>query len=117
MNYQQHEKCERIIERAAKMSSAANLSPIIGTGEAADVMIIGKMAIELARVLDRTISEGAARGVAAAAIKQLLISSPVKTAAKSFLRFIPLGTIASAGLGYHFTKTAGWTIARSLDRD
>ena len=118
MNNEQRKQCHVIIHSTAVAASAGNTVPIPGLGLPADVVAITTMAIRLAKVFDKSITEGAARGLAMAALKRALLNQPVKAAAKELVKFIPIiGSFAAPTLTFSIIEEAGWSLAHQMDRD
>ncbi|MCQ2377804.1 MAG: hypothetical protein MJ016_01150 [Victivallaceae bacterium] len=109
MNTSQRNKCHAIIHTHAAVATTANAGiPIPGVGIIADFAAFTSMTVQLALVFDRSLTDGAAKGIAIAAIKKYLLRAPIAAVAK----FIPFANaIASCAI----MEGTGWIIASQFD--
>ena len=117
MTPKQKNQCHTIIHTSARVAGAGNLSPIPGTGIAADTFALTGMAVSLAAVFGADISKEAARGMAFSAIKNTMLKQPIKVLAKELSRFVPwLGQTVAPTVSIGLVEAAGWTMAEELAR-
>ena len=116
MNSEDHNKCHIIIHAASAASGAGNIVPVPGLGVAADMVAMTTMAVSLAAVFGKELTTAAARGMAYASLKKVVLAQPVKYAAKELAKFIPwIGSAFSAAVSVTLTEAAGWQLAKEFD--
>jgi len=116
MTNEEKNKCHMIIHAAAAAAGAGNVVPVPGLGVAADMAAMTTMAISLAAVFGKELTNAAARGMAYAALKKVILSQPVKYATKELVKFIPwIGSAISATVSVALTEAAGWQLAQEFD--
>lgn len=117
MTETQRQRCKRIINSWSALAGAGNLSPIPGTGFAADVAALAMMARELAGVFGEDKPASMAKGIAVAALKKALIKQPIKAVGKELLKLVPFaGQALSAGLSVGIAEATGWAMANDFDK-
>lgn len=117
MTDDQKSKCKKIIHGAALVAGAGNMTPIPGTGMAADTVAMTTMAMGLALVFGGSISEEAARALAINALKQGMLKQPIRILGKEIARFVPvLGWMVAPAVSVTMVEAAGWSMARDLAR-
>lgn len=115
MTERQHIRCKRIINSWAALAGAGNLTPIPGTGFAADITALAMMARELAEVFGEDKPASMAKGIAVAALKKAILKQPIKAAGKELCKFIPFaGQALSAGLSVGIAEATGWMMANDF---
>lgn len=115
MTSRQHSQCHAIIHSAALGAGAGNLSPVPGTGIAADMAAMALMATALASVFGGNITEQVAKAMAIATLKQTLLRQPIKTLAKELVKLIPLLGFAFSGVvSAAMVEAAGWSLANEM---
>lgn len=115
MTPEQQSKCHAIIHGAALGAGAGNLSPVPGTGFAADMTAMTLMATALASVFGRDISNEVAKAMAFASLKRAVLHQPIKTLAKELAKLVPvLGTLLSGVVSVAMVEAAGWSMAREM---
>ena len=118
MTKEENDKCHLIIHAAAAASGTGNIVPVPGLGVAADMVAMTTMAISLASVFGKELTNAAARGMAYAALKKVILSQPVKYATKELVKFIPwIGSAISATVSVALTEAAGWQLAKEFDQE
>ncbi len=116
MTIEEKNTCHMIIHAAAAAAGAGNIVPVPGLGVAADMVTMTTMAVSLAAVFGRELTQAAARGVAYASLKKVIIAQPVRYAAKELAKFIPwIGSALAASLSVALTEAAGWQLAQEFD--
>jgi len=116
MTEDEKSKCHIIIHAAAAAAGAGNVVPVPGLGVAADMVSMTTMAISLAAVFGKDLTNAAARGMAYAALKKVILSQPAKYATKELVKFIPwIGSAISASISVALTEAAGWQLAQEFD--
>ena len=109
-------KCHMIIHAASATAGAGNLVPMPGLGVAADMVSMTTMAISLAAVFGKELTQAAARGMGYASLKKVILAQPVRYATKELAKFIPwIGSAIAAGLSVTLTEAAGWQLAQEFD--
>jgi uncharacterized protein (DUF697 family) len=117
MTSEQENKCHKIIHTAAIACAAGNAVPIPGVGIAADILVLTTMSISLAAVFGANVTEGAAKGLAIAALKKTITKQPIKVITKELVKLIPwAGSVVSSSISIAMTEATGWAIANELDR-
>lgn len=117
MTASQKNKCHAIIHASALAAGAGNLSPVPGTGVAADTLALTGMAVSLAAVFGSDISKEAARAMAFSAIKNTLLKEPIKVITKELSRIFPgLGQVVAPTISVGLIEAAGWTMAEEMER-
>ncbi|MFN3713612.1 MAG: hypothetical protein ACK4SX_08135 [Alcanivoracaceae bacterium] len=115
MTAEQKNKCHAIIHASALVAGAGNLSPVPGTGVAADTFALTGMAVSLATVFGSDISKEAARGMAFSAIKNTMLKQPIKVLGKELSRLVPwLGQVVAPTVAIGLVEAAGWTMAEEM---
>lgn len=115
MTPEQQKKCHSIIHSAAIGAGAGNLSPIPGTGIAADIAAMTLMATALASVFGGSITEEVGKAMAITALKQTLLRQPLKTLGKELAKLLPgLGSALSATVSVAMIEAAGWSLANEM---
>ena len=118
MTESQKRQCNRIIHVWSAAAGAGNLSPLPGTGFAADTAALTMMAVELSQVFGQDMAKAAARGVALSAIKRQLLKRPLKTLGKELAKLVPFGGQAlSCGVSVAIAEAAGWSMADDFSRN
>ena len=116
MTDEEKSKCHIIIHSATAAAGAGNVVPVPGLGVAADMVAMTTMAISLASVFGRELTGAAARGMAYAALKKVILSQPIKYATKEAVKFIPwIGSVISGTISVALTEAAGWQLATEFD--
>ena len=116
MTNEEKNKCHMIIHAASAAAGAGNLVPMPGLGIAADMVSMTTMAISLASVFGKELTQAAARGMAYASLKKVVFAQPVRYATKELAKFIPwIGSAIAAGLSVTLTEAAGWQLAQEFD--
>ena len=116
MNAEEKNKCHMIIHAAAAAAGAGNIVPVPGLGVAADMVAMTTMAISLAAVFGKELTNAAARGAAYAALKKVIFAQPVRYAAKELAKCIPwFGSAFSAAISVTLAEAAGWQLAKEFD--
>lgn len=117
MTESQRQRCKRIIHSWSAAAGAGNLSPIPGTGLAADVTALAMMARELAGVFGEDKPAAAAKGIAVATLRRVLLKQPIKALAKELCKLIPFaGQALSAGISVGIAEATGWAMANDFDQ-
>ncbi|MCG9059797.1 hypothetical protein LH452_12860 [Laribacter hongkongensis] len=115
MTPEQRSKCQVIIHAAALGAGAGNLSPVPGTGIAADMTAMTLMATALASIFGRDISNEMAKAMAIATLKQTVLRQPVKTLAKELAKLVPvLGSLLGGVVSMAMVEAAGWAMANEM---
>ncbi|MGD8175638.1 hypothetical protein [Marinimicrobium sp. ARAG 43.8] len=115
MTSTQKQKCHTIIHSSALAAGAGNISPVPGTGLAADTLALTSMAVGLATVFGADLSKEAARALAFSAIKNTTLKQPVKVISKELSKIIPwLGQLVSPAVSIGLVEAAGWTMAEEM---
>lgn len=118
MTNEEKSKCHMIIHAAAAAAGAGNIVPIPGLGAAADMVTMTTMAISLAAVFGKELTNAAARGAAYAALKKVILTQPVRYATKELVKFIPwIGSMVAASISVALTEAAGWQLAQEFDHE
>lgn len=117
MTESQKNKCHAIIHTGSIAAGAGNLSPVPGTGFAADMVALTTMACALAAVFGKDLPKSAAKAAAIAALKKTLLKQPLKAVVKEAAKIVPwAGQAVSASIGVAIAEAAGWSIAFDLDK-
>ena len=115
MTEEENKKCHYIIHTCAAAAGAGNVAPVPGLGVATDLGAMTLMAISLASVFGQELTRAAARGVAYAALKKVVVEQPVKFATKEAVKIVPIvGQIISASISVALTEAAGWQLAQEF---
>jgi uncharacterized protein (DUF697 family) len=108
MTKKQKEKCHQIIHTSAILAASTNAGvPVPSVGIVADIVTMTAMTVGLAAVFDAQLPENAAKGIALATLKKIVLKSPIK----GLLKMIPY---ASAAVSISIIEAAGWSIANDL---
>lgn len=118
MNQDDYKTCAIVIHGAAAAAGVGNaVAAVPGTGYAADVAALTGMALALCAVFGGDVPKEVARTMAVAALKQQLMRSPVRAAAKELAKFAPgAGTAVATVLSVSLVEMAGWAMAKDLAR-
>ena len=117
MTEEQESKCHAIIHSHAVAAAAGNAVPVPGLGIATDMVTMTSMTMSLCGVFGRSLTEEAAKTLAIATMKNTMLKQPIKTVAKELSKFIPfLGQIVAPSVSVVMLESAGWTLARDLER-
>lgn len=117
MTQEQKTKCKRIINSWAIVAGAGNLLPVPGTGFAADITSLSMMARELAGVFGLDKTAAAAKGIAVATLKRVLMKQPIKAVGKELCKLIPfVGQALSASISVGITEATGWAMAKQFSK-
>lgn len=116
MTEEQEKKCHMIIHSVAVAAAAGNAIPVPGLGIAADMVAMTSMTMSLSAVFGGNLTEEAAKGLAIATIKNVMLKQPIKTLTKELSKFIPfLGQVVAPSISIVMLEAAGWTLAKELD--
>ncbi len=117
MTEEQESKCHAIIHSHAVAAAAGNAVPVPGLGIATDMVTMTSMTMSLCGVFGGSLTEEAAKTLAIATMKNTMLKQPIKTVAKELSKFIPfLGQIVAPSVSVVMLESAGWTLARDLER-
>ena len=118
MTENQKKKCHAIIHAGAVAAGGGNLSPVPGTGFAADTVALTTMACSLAAVFGKDLTRAAGMAVALSAIKKEIMKRPLKALIKELGKLIPgAGQAASAAVSVAMAEAAGWAMAKEFDNN
>ena len=116
MTDDQEKKCHMIIHSVAVAAAAGNAVPVPGLGIAADMVAMTSMTMSLSAVFGGNLTEEAAKGLAIATIKNVMLKQPIKTLTKELSKLIPgLGQVVAPSISVMMLEAAGWTLAKELD--
>ncbi len=117
MTEEQESKCHAIIHSHAVAAAAGNAVPVPGLGIATDMVTMTSMTMSLCGVFGGSLTEEAAKTLAIATMKNTMLKQPIKTVAKELSKFIPfLGQVVAPSVSVVMLESAGWTLARDLER-
>lgn len=118
MTEDQEQKCHVIIHTHAVAAAAGNAVPIPGLGIAADMLTMTLMTMALCTVFGGNISQEAAKTLAISALKNTMLKQPIKTLTKELSKLVPgLGQIVSPSISVVLLESAGWVLAKDLERE
>lgn len=117
MTKDQETRCHTIIHSSAAGAGVGNIVPIPGLGVAADISALTLMAISLATVFGGNLSKSEARRMAYDAIKDVVKKQPLRVIGKELSKLIPfIGSVAAPVVSIAILESAGWEMAKQLDR-
>lgn len=115
MNNIQKRKCKNIIHAWSAVAGTGNLLPVPGTGFLADTAALAMMARGLAEVFGDDKSAAAAKGIAVATIRRVLLKQPIRAIGKELCKLIPFaGQAVSASISVGIAEATGWAMARDF---
>ncbi|MDO4987553.1 MAG: hypothetical protein Q4E17_00775 [Synergistes sp.] len=118
MTDEQRRKCHGIIHTAAAADAGGNIVPLPGSGIIADTATITTMAVALASVFGRDMSEGVAKGLASELVREVILKNPVKYTAKEVLKLIPgVGQLFAPTASAAIVELVGWNLANRFDAE
>jgi uncharacterized protein (DUF697 family) len=117
MTETQRKKCKNIIHSWSAVAGTGNLLPVPGTGFVADTAALAMMARELAGVFGEDKSASAAKGIAVATFRRVLLKQPIRAIGKELCKLIPFaGQALSAGISVGIAEATGWSMANDFDK-
>jgi uncharacterized protein (DUF697 family) len=117
MTETQRKKCKNIIHSWSAVAGTGNLLPVPGTGFVADTAALAMMARELAGVFGEDKPASAAKGIAVATLRRVLLKQPIRAIGKELCKLIPFaGQALSAGISVGIAEATGWAMANDFDK-
>lgn len=117
MTETQRKRCRSIINSWSAVAGTGNLLPVPGTGFVADTAALAMMARELAGVFGEDKPAAAAKGIAVATLRRVLLKQPIKAVGKELCKLIPFaGQALSAGISVGIAEATGWAMANDFDQ-
>ena len=118
MTNEERSRCEDIIDTCSAAAVAGEFCnpikiPFIGDMSVDSAVVIG-MAIKLAAVFGKSVSEGNVEGAALAALKEAAWNNSGKSAFKSLIGWLPGSQILTSGMTVAIIQEAGWTLAEQF---
>ena len=117
MTETQRKRCKSIIHSWSAVAGTGNLLPVPGTGFVADTAALAMMARGLAEVFGDDKSAAAAKGIAVATLRRVLLKQPIRAIGKELCKLIPFaGQAVSASISVGIAEATGWAMANDFDK-